>query len=156
MDSGAPGNNESSTVSGSSFVRLKYREAPILPKLDSVRENVTISKTKKVKPVEEDPYADIAPIRIVPPVYFPGHTQITRKEKTIFSNETDFRKDERPNMYERMELEVQHEKKKKQVEKARAKREQMKKALEGILTNQDLLSLHPWYFLSLFASFHIF
>jgi len=114
----------------SNFVRVKFREPPIQPQLEVVRENVTISQPKKIKPPEVDPYADMAPVRIVPPVFFPGHTQMTRKEKTIFSDEAKYREEVRPNMYERMEMEKRHHKVRAEREKALRKRDAMKKKLE--------------------------
>jgi len=94
------------------------------------RENATISMAKKVKPKEIDPYADMMPIRIVPPVFFPGHTSHTRVEKKVFSDEAKYRQEVRPNMYERMELEVKHSKLKAKMDRARAKREAMKKKFQ--------------------------
>lgn len=115
----------------SNFVRVKYREKAIQPKLKNVRENVSLSLGKKVKPPEHDPYADIAPVREQPPIYFPGHTQNKRQEQVILSDEGKYREEVRPNMYERMELEQRHHQVKKERDKQIAKREAIKAKMEA-------------------------
>ena len=124
-------NNDESK--GASFLRVKFRDPPYQPKFKNVTENVSLSSLKKVKPDEIDPYADAAPIRAVPPVFFPGHTQNTRIEKKIVSDEAQYREEVRPNMYERMQLVSKHAKIKEKMDAARKKREAMKKKFEDDL-----------------------
>ena len=125
--------SDNNNSQGESFLRVKFRDPPHQPKLKNVTENVSMSAFKKVKPEEIDPYADAAPIRTVPPVYFPGHTQNTRIEKKIVSNEAQYREEVRPNMYERMEFVSKHAKIKEKMDAARKKRDDMKKKFEDDL-----------------------
>ena len=114
----------SAVVAPSNFLRLKYRPKPLHPELD---ENEAVYDTshsiaKKVKPVLGDELAELRALRFRPAVMFPGHTQNKRVEKSIMSDDETYRKETKPTLFERVELQKMYVKKQIREEEAELRR----------------------------------
>ena len=108
------------------FIRLKYRQALHEPALDDKVENKSLSLSRKIKPKLEDHSAEAAAMRFKPPVMLPAHTQNTRVESIIYSDDVQYRRDHKPTLFERVEVTKQIMKKTLRDEKRRADMERRK------------------------------
>ena len=94
----------SATVVPTDFLRLKYRAAPHVPRMDDMVEGQSHSLARKVKPPEEDLSEEMKNLRFKPPIMLPAHTQNTRVEKQIFSDDVTYRREHKPTLFERVEI----------------------------------------------------
>lgn len=119
----------------SNFLRLKYRAAPIQPELRDGEEGKALSIARKVRSSEDDTLAsELQALRFRPAIMFPGHTQNRRCETVIASDDVAYRKETKPTLFERIELEKQYARKRqREADNARRKEEQ-KEALRERLT----------------------
>lgn len=85
-----------------SVLRYKYRKAPVQPELTNQKEKSSLSAAKKVKPVEEDPYADIPKVSHHQTIYLATHTQQKRVELFVTSDEEAYRRKQYPTIEERV------------------------------------------------------
>jgi predicted protein tyrosine phosphatase len=110
------------------FVRLKYRQPLHELKFDDKTENKALSLPKKVKPKIEDLSEEMKAMRFRPAIMLPAHTQNTRVEQIIYSDDQQYRRDHKPTLFERVEVTRQIMKKTLRDEKRRA--EIMRKKME--------------------------
>lgn len=110
------------------FVRLKYRQPLHELKFDDKTENKALSMPKKVKPKIEDLSEEMKAMRFRPAIMLPAHTQDTRVEQIIYSDDVQYRRDHKPTLFERVEVTKQIMKKTLRDEKRRA--EIMRKKME--------------------------
>jgi len=111
-------------------VRIKYRPAAIQPEFTESKENVSLSVAKKVKPVPEDPYADIPKVSNDPIVFLASHTQIKRVEVLIASDEEVYRKKHYPTIEERVKQQKEWARLQLRDAKLKSEREAMKQQME--------------------------
>ena len=102
------------------FIRLKYRQPLHEPQLDDVVENRSLSMAKKQKEKKADLSEEMKAMRFRPAIMLPAHTQNTRVEKIIHSDDVQYRKDHKPTLFERVEVTKQLMKKTLRDEKRRA------------------------------------
>lgn len=111
------------------FIRLKYRQPLHELKFDDKTENKALSLPKKVKPKVEDLSEEMKAMRFRPAIMLPAHTQNTRVEQIIYSDDVQYRRDHKPTLFERVEVTKQIMKKTLREEKKRA--EIMRKKMEA-------------------------
>ncbi len=114
------------------FIRLKYRQPLHEPQLDDVMESRSLSMAKKKKEKKEDLSEEMKAMRFRPAIMLPAHTQNTRVEQIIYSDDVQYRKDHKPTLFERVEVTKQLMKKtlreeKRKAEIARKKNEEREK-----------------------------
>ena len=117
------------------FLRIKYRAAPIQPELRDGEEGKSLSIAKKVRTEEEDTLAaELQALRFRPAIMFPGHTQNKRSEVVIASDDVAYRKETKPTLFERIELEKQYAKKRQREAENAKRKEDQKEAVRQRLT----------------------
>lgn len=109
-----------SAVVPEDFIRLKYRQPLHEPQLDDVMEGRSLSMAKKKKEKKADISAEAKAMRFRPPIMLPAHTQNTRVEQIVYSDDVQYRKDNKPTLFERVEVTKQLMKKTLREEKQRA------------------------------------
>jgi hypothetical protein len=118
-----------------SVLRVKYRSKAVQPQLNEPGEESFIPN-KKVKPVEVDPYGDVRRYTHDDPVFLTSHTQITRVETVIVSDEEAYRRNHYPTVYERIDIQKEWAKEQLKEAKLAAEREALKKQMEQNLINE--------------------
>jgi len=124
----------------SDFIRLKYRRAAHEPELneEDATAGKSLSMAKKVKPPEVDLTADAKNLRFKPPIMLPAHTQNTRVEKVITSDDKEYRKKTKPTLFEKMEQQKQVSKEFMNMEKAKKMAEEEKLRIREEITRMAL------------------
>ena len=89
----------------SDFMRVKYRREPVEPNLheEGKTEGKALSMARKVREKEIDFASENANLRFKPAIMLPAHTQNTRVEKVILSDDKEYRRQTKPTLFERVE-----------------------------------------------------
>lgn len=133
-------------VAPSNFLRLKYRPPPVHPELneEEAEYDKSHSIAKKTRVEEEDELAELRALRFRPAIMFPGNTQNKRVEAEIVSDDVAYRKEVKPTLFERVELQKALVKKQLREEQNEARKleqkEQLRQRLAQLVSGSASLS----------------